>query len=152
MPTARSGWYSVRGHLRRALSARGSPCGAPTVQRGWCSVLGHPCGADALALHSSGCLAALQPRKVVGTLFLATFGAPTRTSGINAPCVSYSPAWRARSTERPVARDMSEKSGKVVQRILLPARRMRSNELTVTSVGPLRTCSTRVFICTCIMF
>ena len=82
VPAARSGWYSVLGHLRKALSARGSPCGAATAQCNWCSVLGHPCGADALALHISGCLAAPQPGNAVGALFLATFGVPMRTSGI----------------------------------------------------------------------
>ena len=114
VPTVRSSWYSVLGHLRRALSARGSPCGAPTSQCSWCSVLGHPCGADALALPISGCLAAPQPRNAVGALFLA----PTRTSGVTAPCASYRPVWRARSAELPIARDMSDKSGKVVQRLL----------------------------------
>ena len=89
VPTARSGWYSVLGHLRTALSARGSPCGAPTAQCSGCSVLGHPCGADALALHISGCGAAPRPRNVVGALFLATFGAPMRTPGITAPCASF---------------------------------------------------------------
>ena len=72
-------------------------CVDPAAQRGgalFCSVLGHT------MLYVSPVATRRPSFNVVGTLFLATFGAPTRTSG-------YSPVWRVRSAERPIARDMS---------------------------------------------
>ena len=79
VPAARSSGCSVLGHLKRALSARGSHCSAMF----W----------DAVAPTRLLCISRLPrgapSRNVVGTLFLAAFGAPTRTLHITAPCICY---------------------------------------------------------------
>ena len=93
------GWNTLAVALSRCFSP-GSLCGVPAARSGW-----YTSGErQALVVH----LAAPQPRNAVGARSWPPLECQ-RTSGITAPCVSYRPAWRARSAERPIARDMSGK-------------------------------------------